>query len=173
VILIDILSDDVLLEIFYFYVDEDEAWQSLVHVCGRWRRAAFASPNRLNLRLVCTPKTPVRDTLDLWPALPLLIRSQLEEGWDEIIAALERRDRVREIYLENSSSYLQKILAATQGPFPELTHLRLASYGEVVPPDSFLGGSAPRLRILSLDAVTFPGLPKLHLSASPRRSHPF
>lgn len=36
---IDVLPDDVLLEIFAFYVGEAqeiEAWQSLVHVCQRW-----------------------------------------------------------------------------------------------------------------------------------------
>jgi hypothetical protein len=58
------LPDDVLLEIFDFYVDEDlreydfskhvvEEWQTLVHVCRRWRRVVFRSPCRLNLRLVC------------------------------------------------------------------------------------------------------------------------
>jgi hypothetical protein len=33
-------------------------------------------------------------------------------------------------------------------------------------PDSFLGGSAPRLRYLALDAIPFPGFPKLLLSAA-------
>jgi hypothetical protein len=43
-----------------------------------------------------------------------------------------------------------------------------APNGETVPviPDSFLGGSAPRLRILSLSGIPFPGLPKLLLSAN-------
>ena len=80
---IDILSDDALLEIFKFNVVEDihvkseiEAWQSLVHVCQRWRRLVFGSPRCLSLRLYCATKaqTRLRDTLDIWPALPLIIR---------------------------------------------------------------------------------------------------
>ena len=37
-----------------------EAWQSLVHVCRRWRCLVFESPRRLNLRLVCAQGTPAR-----------------------------------------------------------------------------------------------------------------
>jgi hypothetical protein len=72
VISIDTLPDDVLLAIFDFCADEDrnskkgiEGWQSLVHVCQRWRGVVFGSPRRLNLRLVATNRTPVRDTLDV------------------------------------------------------------------------------------------------------------
>jgi hypothetical protein len=171
---IDILPDDVLLEVFYFYVAEAQstrAWQSLVHVCRLWRRIVFGSPNRLNLELVCTAKTPARDALDVWPALPLVIRNRAnpEEGLDNIIAVLEHSERVRLIDLRHlSSSHMLELPAATQVPFPELTDLDLWSdgLGEVVLPDSFLGGSAPRLRYVSLVDVPFPGLPKLLLSAT-------
>jgi hypothetical protein len=62
---------------------------------------------------------------------------------------------------------LEKLSGAMQVPFPELIDLELAgSYGEVVLPDSFLGGSAPRLRILTLDSIPFPRLPRLLLSAT-------
>jgi hypothetical protein len=109
--------------------------------------------------------------------LPLLIHDlpPLEEGIDNIIAVLERSDRVRQIDLTRfsrfelariSSSDLEKLSAAMQAPFPELTNLHLRSYGEVVLPDSFLGGSGPRLRELSLDGIPYPGLPKLLLSAT-------
>jgi hypothetical protein len=37
---------------------------------------------------------------------------------------------------------------------------------DLILPDSFLGGSARRLRSLSLDRITFPNLPKLLLSAT-------
>ena len=57
------LSDDVLLGMFDFYVDEDgetkedvEVWQVLVHVCRRWRSIVFGSPRRLNLQLFCTSR---------------------------------------------------------------------------------------------------------------------
>ena len=56
-----------------------------------------------------------------------------------------------------------------QQPFPELTYLSLHRdfRGDtVVVPDSFLGGSAPSLRNLSLSGIPFPGLPKLLLSAT-------
>jgi hypothetical protein len=112
----------------------------------------------------------VRDTLGVWPALPLLIRAfhlDLEEGLGEVVAAIKRSDRVREISLENvSSSDLETLSIAMQEPLSELTELQLKSDGEVALPDSFLGGSAPRLRILSLDSIPFPGLPNLLLSAT-------
>ena len=109
---IGVLPDDVLLEIFDFYVDTSllyggkkvtEAWQSLVHVCRRWRSLILGSPRRLNLRLYCTPQTPARDTLDVWPALPLIIGGGgiTLSGMDNIIAALEQSNRVSEAYLLN------------------------------------------------------------------------
>jgi hypothetical protein len=164
------LPDDVLLEVFDFYIGEAEmiqAWQSLVHVCRRWRSVVFESSNRLNLRLVCTAKTPARDTLGVWPALPLLIQGRARKGLDDIISVLEHSDRVHVIKLTHiSSSGLKKLSAAMQVSFPELINLRLWSYGDVVLPDSFLGGSAPRLHSLSLDGVPFPSLPKLLLSTT-------
>ena len=150
------------------------AWQSLVHVCRRWRSVVFGSPRRLNLRLYCTTRTPVRDVLDIWPALPLLIWDDdyvVTEGVDNIIAALRCRDRVCQIHLWHAPTWnFDKFLAATQEPFPELTNLVLCLYDgerrrEPIFPDSFLGGSTPRLRSIALDRISFPGLPKLLLSA--------
>src|SRR5712671_4410060 len=61
----------------------------------------------------------------------------------------------------------ERFVAAMQKPFPDLTHLQVWVYDDVVPahPDSFLGGSAPRLRTLSLLGIAIPSLPKLLLSA--------
>jgi hypothetical protein len=173
------LPDDVLLAIFDCYANEHdlpakiyvEAWQLLVHVCRRWRSLVFGSARRLNLRLVGTSKTPVRDMLDVWPPFPLVVqgRPTSTEGADNIVAALERRDRVNRIELfEVNSSPLEIILAAMQEPFPELTYLQLWSNDEMVPvvPDSFLGRSGPRLVFLGLFGIPFPGLPKLLLSAT-------
>ena len=51
-----------------------------------------------------------------------------------------------------------------QKPFPELTRVPLyLSKAVTAVPDSILGGSAPRLRLLRLDGITFPGMPKLLL----------
>ena len=174
---IDMLPDYVLLEIFYFYVEDGrrppkvdfEVWQTLVHVCRRWRSVVFGSPRRLNLQLVCSDKTPARDTLDVWPALPLYIQCwEMAESVDNIIAVLEHSDRVHYIDLYFKGLDLDKLSAAMQVPFPELTHLGFFSNGKTVSalPDSFLGGSAPRLGHIQLTGIPFPGLPKLLLSAT-------
>ena len=89
---------------------------------------------------------------------------------DNIIAALERNDRVCQIDLGClSSSELEHVTdsAAMHQPFPNLTHLRLGGFGrESILPNSFLGGCAPRLQSLSLSNVPFPELPKLLLSGA-------
>src|SRR6266446_5304447 len=148
-----------------------EAWQPVVHVCRRWRNVVFGSARRLNLRLVCTPRTRVRDTLDVWPALPLLVLGDmfLSSGVDDIVVALGQTNRVCQVDLQHLLDWpLDIVLAAMQVPFPQLTQLRLTSFGETPPvvPNSFLGGSAPRLRFFKLDGIPFPGLPKLLLSAT-------
>ena len=192
-----VLPDDVLLEIFEFFVfnygpsrycmgtpnfrhgyarfnDLIVRWQSLVHVCQRWRGIVFGSPRRLHLQLLfSTTKTPARDTLDGWPVLPLQIhvkdRVSRTEDVDNIIAVLERSDRVNEVFLfDVDGSPLERVLAAMQEPFLELRHLLLdSSNGEApVLPDSFLGKSAPRLQHLCLASLPFPGLPNLLFSTA-------
>ena len=133
---IDILPGEVLIAIFDFYANEDphtsrrqiEAWQSLVHVCRRWRSVVFGSPRCLNLRLYCSARTRLRDMLDVWPALPLFVSDDYLyiEGVDDdnIIAALGRRDRVHQIILGHAPSLLlENVLEAMHEPFPELTEL--------------------------------------------------
>jgi hypothetical protein len=148
-------------------------------VCRRWRSVVFQSPRRLNLRLLCTPKTPARDTLDIWPPLPLIIRDSYASSmtnhqvWitsslhsSTTIACVKSNSDILQVhnlgYVTNSAAMLK--------PFPELTDLRLSMFVDDGPapilPDSFLGGTAPRLRSLYLDNVPFPGLPKLLLSAT-------
>jgi hypothetical protein len=98
---------------------------------------------------------------------------------DNIIAVLGRRNRVCGVHLGGiPRSYLENILSAMKKPFPELTHLKLHLYNDSyetlpVPPPllpvlpySFLGGSAPLLRVLSLDGIPFIGLPRLLSSAT-------
>jgi hypothetical protein len=91
-------------------------------------------------------------------------------GTDNVIAALGQSNRTCEISLRGLADWqLEKVLAAMQVPFPELTDLQLFSDGETLPggiPDSFLDGSAPRLQVFTLDGIPFPGLPKLLLSAT-------
>ncbi len=147
-----------------------EAWQLLVHVCRRWRCLVFESPRRLNLRLFCNPQAPVKDKVDIWPALPLLIQGTISPSVvDNILAVLNRHDRVSMIDLAYfTTPEVEKVWAAMQVPFPELTVLRLWSNDlrARIVPDSFLGGSSPRLREIRLNAVPFPGLPELLSSAT-------
>ena len=178
----DSLPNIVLLEIFDHYLDEYQrlgclnAWQTLVHVCRKWRNVVFRSPCRLNLRLQCGATAPV-SKIDVWPLFPIVINIDALEIWgpwcrDNVVDALEHNDRVCQLSIfEIYSKDLEKILAAMQKPFPVLTRLELLQprpHKETAPinPDSFLGGSVPHLQTLCLDCVPFPGLPKLLLSAT-------
>ena len=176
------LSDDVLLEIFHFcqetyseaYDEYEEDWQVLVHVCHRWRQVVFASPLRLDLRIRCDSRTPVRKCLDIWPTFPLLIEDfYLNKGIDidNIIAALEHRHRVSSLALnEVTGPMLVRTITLMQEPFPALEDLYLYARNKSndipVLPSEFLGRSAPCLRVIHLRAIPFPGLPVLLLSAS-------
>ena len=174
-ITIDVLPDDALLEIFSFFVVETNVseaenwWRTLVHVCRKWRNIIFRSPHRLNLRLVCSDRTPVREMLDVWPPLPIAIRhyARPKSGWNNVITALKHNDRVCQIRLKLDLQW-EKVLDAMQEPFLALTHLILSSDIEIAPvvAGSFMGGSAPRLQYLLLGGVPIPGLPKLLLSAT-------
>jgi hypothetical protein len=90
---------------------------------------------------------------------------------DNIHAALGRKDRVCQISFQGiSRRRLEGFLAEMREPFPELSHLNLRCFwnGDWSPtiPDSFLGGSAPRLREFYLYGIRFPALRGFFLSAS-------
>jgi len=178
---INTLPDDVLLEIFDLYradfmnyVGLTCMWHRLAHVCRRWRHVVFASPSRLDLRIACTERTPVRRLLDVWPPLPIIIRfwlystSTSKYTISNVITALERRNRVCQIQLSHMTQSLLDMLApAMQEPYSALTGLELSSDEEMTPvlPDNFLGGSTPSLQSIWLEGIAFPSLPKLLLSA--------
>jgi hypothetical protein len=75
---INILPDDVLLQILHFDRLEDVSpswrysWHRLVHVCRRWRSVVFASPNFLDLGLLCDTRTRV-ELEGICPPLPIII----------------------------------------------------------------------------------------------------
>ena len=185
---IDILSDDVLLQVFRFYQfgrpeisphpsRHTWKWLTLVHVCQRWRAIVSASPRSLDLRLLCTAKTRVKEMLDVWPIVPIQIdgdgaQATLLEcgGADNIIAALEHHDRVCYINLNRfRTSLSDRVTAAMQKPFPALTDLHIQSWDmQRVPmiPEAFLGGSVPRLRLCIIGGVRFPGIWKLLSTAN-------
>ncbi|KAH9971601.1 hypothetical protein BGW80DRAFT_1446417 [Lactifluus volemus] len=166
-----LLPDDVLLDIFEFCLphplDRVRTWPKLVHVCQRWRYIVFASPPRLDLRLLCTERVPVRKMLDDWPPLPIEIQFRFVDRQDEdnVIVALEHPNRVRSISLSGITIPLERLAAVMQEPFPELEYLFLQMLkGTVLAlPNTFLGGSAPRLRSLDLKHIPFPTLPRLLL----------
>jgi hypothetical protein len=177
------LPDDVLLDIFDFYVDEcryssnhgGDGWHTLLHVCRRWRYVVYASPRRLRLQLLYTPNRSLKEMLDIWPELPIIIS---DYGWyglprtvenvENVISALELKDRVSWIELRVSCSDIERFAAVMQDPFPALTDLEIWLHDEMAPviSDSFLGGSAPRLHYLRLRGIPFPALPKLLLSTT-------
>jgi len=182
---IDMIPDDILLEVFDHHrlAAQEYAlfgpweWHRLAHVCQRWRSVIFASPRRLNLRLVYTYKKPARKDLECWPSLPISIwypRSVLYHPLypaDEtnVISALEFPDRICEINLTLTRPLLEKLTPLMQDPFPALEYLQLGSRDlmeSLVLPSGFLGGFTPRLRHIDLDGTPFPALPLLLLSAT-------
>ncbi|KAH9165696.1 hypothetical protein EDB89DRAFT_273471 [Lactarius sanguifluus] len=180
---VSMFSDSVLLEIFDLcrtrrrlggYREHiDLKWQ-LVHVCQRWRNLIFASPSRLNLELLCTNGTPVRNGLGCWPAFPIVIEYDkiAPEDEDNILAALEHPDRVRRVSLSGVTAPMwRKMDAATREPFPALTHLRLTSKDDdqrapLLPRTSLGGGSTMHLQELYLSGISYPVLPMFLSSAS-------
>ena len=181
---IDALPDNVLLETFDIYLGKDDVdnfdhnhnfdgWQTLIHVCRRWRCIVFASPRRLNLKLKLffahwQQRSVNSKTLDIWPALPIVIFArdiQSNEGVTNVISALGHHNRVCKIcyWTEQFQDPFLREFAAIDEPFLALTNLDLLSSGQNEPvlPDSFLGGSAPRLRSLDLNGIPYPSIGKL------------
>ena len=174
---IDVLPDDALLEIFVFYVHGNRstsAWHTLIHVCPRWRNIVFGSPYRLKLQLECTPRKPLKKTLEVWPPLPMVIKGKYysKSSGDNIVAMLKHNDRVSEIDLRVlSSSLSENVMTVMQESFPMLSNLKLCfadkiSSAILADPELFLGGSAPSLQSLTLEGVPFPSLPALLLTAT-------
>ncbi|KAH9016493.1 hypothetical protein EDB85DRAFT_2207621 [Lactarius pseudohatsudake] len=180
---IDTLTDNVLLETFDLirrssYGDRFYPvwnWHTLVHVCRRWRQIIFASPNRLDLQLLCTHGAPVREVLGYWPqTLPISIdygyyswKDLTPDDEDNMLAALERRERVRHLSLGLMDTVLEKVVPLMCVPFPELRYLEISWEGPNAPvlPNDFLGGSAPSLRKIQFNGIPFLTLPTLLSSA--------
>ena len=178
------LSDDVLLEIFDFYViqaNRTEEWFTLAHVCQRWRTLVLASPNRLNLNLrlyYCKYSSIERHAmamamLDSFPTLPIVLLSiydsqrRVLREWVNINTALERRDRIRKITLMNPDHFEWDIFTAMmRESYPALTELELRfDYPYPTVPLSPLSG-APHLRSLRLYGIRFPALSNLLFTAN-------
>ena len=121
------------------------------------------------MRIVCTDKT--YEALDIWPAFPIIIRiaNLNPDLGDNLLTAFKHRDRICEIYFNDVTEYgVHKAGLVMEAPFPALTVLDIRSYKLPGPflPDSFLGGFAPCLRSLYLQAIGYRALPKLLSFAS-------
>jgi hypothetical protein len=115
----------------------------------------------------CHSGITIKIAQDVWPALPISIRSRLDDDpyRDDMIAALEPPERIAGINLSGLSG---PQLALMQETFPILRNLSLQCDANAPPviSDTFLGGRAPRLRSVNLFHVPFPTLPRLLLSAN-------
>ena len=126
--------------------------------------------HRLDLKLYCSQKRSVNSKmLDIWPALPTIIYvqgMQSKEDVTRLMTALRQHNQVCKISYCNGQfqdSFLKEFVAIDK-PFLALTTLKLFfSFGKEVPvlPDSFLGGSAPCLRSLDLNGISYPSIGKL------------
>jgi hypothetical protein len=117
----------------------------------------FQSTFHLGMHIQCTNGTPIVDTLDHLPPLPLLVEykytltKQDELG---IYRALRLYDRVREICLILRSPILQKFLVLLEEHFPRLERLYLIpTHGlrTFTLPKAFL---APKLRHITLSGIS-------------------
>ncbi len=173
----DKLPEDVLLEIFDNYrqlyelqPDYENLWNSrngwfkLAHVCRSWRRVVLLSPSLLHVHLLFTRRRSSRAiVLRRLPPFPILI-NYCAESWTEkeeslALAAIGHRGRVRRIALRRPYTNMAKLLMALSHPFPELESLEICpTYDpdyepELILPATFLSGSAPCLRQLTLRGV--------------------
>ena len=142
---IDDLSDDPLLEIFYYcrpmISDEDIVgikwddecwWYRIAHVCRRWRQLLLVSASHLNIRLVCTYTTPVVDMLAHSPSLSIVIdygdeeREVTRQDEEGILLALRHRHQVCHIRLCMPISSIRRLVVGLDGEFPMLRHLYLS-----------------------------------------------
>ena len=166
------LDDDILFDIFNWYRLDDEylwnvrfRWSKLSHVCRRWRNLIYQSTSHLGMHIQCTNGSPILDTLDHLPPLPLFVNygytsvTMTEKDELGLIHALRLRDRVRHIDLDlPPPAVLHKVLLLMDEQFPILEHLSLSfATKNSIPltlPKAF---RAPNLRHLDLVGL---GLPK-------------
>jgi len=109
--------------------------------------------------------------LNIWPELHIyivILDYPVVEEMDNLIAAPRLNHRVSRIRFHSRSDLAWETFASLmQQPFPALTDLWVdLQFPKHVISPSFLGGSAPCLRALHLDSISFPALPNLLLSAT-------
>jgi hypothetical protein len=117
------------------------------------------------MHIRCTNGTPVVDTLDHLPPLPLFVdygyanATMTEKDELGISHALQLHDRVRHINLRLPPSILHKVLVLMDQHFPILDHLSLSLAYEnsitLTLPQTF---RAPNLRHIALPSIRPPGI---------------
>ena len=136
------LNDDILLDIFDCYrLDKDNAWNvrlgwcKLSHVCRRWRHLLYECTSHLGMHIKCTNGSPMVDTLDHLPPLPLFVdyrhtgpgfTTLTEQDELGIYNAFRLRDRVCHIDLKLPPSILHTVVILMHEHFPILEHLSLS-----------------------------------------------
>ena len=180
----DTFPDEIIQEIFAFClcnrhwnpIGHMKEWQRLVHVCQRWRRIIYGSPSFFDLHLYCSAQTPFLNNLSNWPEFPLTVHYVVSHGDldDDLISALDCRDRVHRIELVIQETETYDMFAAMQFSFPALTHLDLTGVhveeefmdDQVIRlPWEFMEGFAPSLQHLRFDAISCPTIPDFLASA--------
>jgi hypothetical protein len=168
------LNDDILLGIFSAYRLDDQnrwndrlGWCKLSHVCQRWRHLVYSSAFHLDVRIQCTYGTPMVDTLDHLPFLPLVVdfsnptATMSEQDELGLCHALQQYDRLRSIDLTLPASNSHKFLMLMDQPLPILEFIRIVSISDdseiTMPrlqiPKTFL---APNLHSFILDRISPP-----------------
>ena len=173
------LNDDILLSIFNCYRLSDRyhtyhwyhrhLWFKLSQVCRRWRHLIYQYAFLLGIHIKCTNGSPIVDTLDHLPSLPLFVEytdvgmkglSPLKLTMQDelgIYHAIRLHDRVHHIELQLPSSILHKVFELLDELFPILEHISLRfslDSKDILPlPKAF---AAPNLRHLVLPTSITP-----------------
>src|SRR6266403_603753 len=141
-------------------------WHRLAHVCWKWRQVISMSPRRLGLRILCGHGAPIEGILGTWPTLPLVVEFHHDASQGskpmpkDIILALHHPDRLSKIDLQVTSSMTGPIVETMRRPCLALESIRIKVTDTMGPSilvrSSFLGGSAPHLKVVELNGLSFP-----------------
>ena len=151
VIQIGLLPDDVLLEIFDFYVDMSSGYDGNHRfMCVDDGGTLFSDHRVASICNSLYTRNARKRHIGCLASLASYHSEHsglIKLSLSNIITALGQSNRVRQVALYLAGWQLEEVFAAMQVPFPELIHLQLRSYDKTLPviPDSFLGESAPRL----------------------------
>ena len=182
------LNLDILLGIFDCYrLDEKNSWNhrlgwcKLSHVCQRWRHLIYECAFHLGMHIKCANGSPIVDTLDHLPPLPLFVHYTefgrrrgsairlTEQDESGIYHAIRLHGRICHIDLELPPPILHKVFVLLDEQFPTLEHLSLtfsATSNNCSPltlPKAFL---APSLRHLALGNIGLPNRLRLLTSTA-------